>query len=99
MEAVLAGWRILGVGPRTIELFQEELASAKMVLWNGPLGGEMDLFPKETFAIASTLAELDAETVIGGRRDGGCCEPAGHCGPNDPRVDGWRRLPDVYGGR
>lgn len=38
-----------------------------MVLWNGPLGVfEMDPFAKGTFAIAGTLAELDAETITGG---------------------------------
>jgi phosphoglycerate kinase len=60
-------WRILDIGPRSVELFQEKLESAKMVLWNGPLGVfEMDPFAKGTFAIAGTLAELDAETITGG---------------------------------
>jgi phosphoglycerate kinase len=67
VDQVPAGWRILDVGPRSVELFQEKLESAKMVLWNGPLGVfEMDPFAKGTFAIAGTLAELDAETITGG---------------------------------
>lgn len=67
VDQVPAGWRILDVGPRTVELFREKLESAKMVLWNGPLGVfEMDPFAKGTFAIAGTLAELDAETITGG---------------------------------
>jgi phosphoglycerate kinase len=67
VDQVPVDWRILDIGPRSVELFQEKLESAKMVLWNGPLGVfEMDPFAKGTFAIAGTLAELDAETITGG---------------------------------
>ena len=67
VDQVPADWRILDIGPRSVELFQKKLEPAKMVLWNGPLGVfEMDAFAKGTFAIAGTLAELDAETITGG---------------------------------
>lgn len=67
VDQVPLDWRILDIGPRTVELFQTKLRSAKMVLWNGPLGVfEMDPFAKGTFAIAGTLAELGAETITGG---------------------------------
>ena len=62
-----AGWRILDIGPHTVEAYQSILADAKTVLWNGPMGVfEMSNFAKGTFAIAETLAELDATTVVGG---------------------------------
>jgi len=62
------GWMGLDIGPKTIELFQKELASAKTVLWNGPLGVfEMDPFAGGTKAIASYLAGLKGcTTVVGG---------------------------------
>jgi len=62
------GWMGLDIGPKTIELFKKELASAKTVLWNGPLGVfEMDPFAGGTKAIASYLAGLKGcTTVVGG---------------------------------
>lgn len=64
---VPAGWRILDIGPKTIEKYQGLLKDAKTVLWNGPMGVfEMSNFAKGTFAIAETLASLDATTVVGG---------------------------------
>ncbi len=64
---VPSGWRILDIGPRTIEKYRDILSDAKTVLWNGPMGVfEMSNFAKGTFAIAETLASLDATTVVGG---------------------------------
>jgi 3-phosphoglycerate kinase len=62
------GWMGLDVGPKTVELFKKELASAKTVLWNGPLGVfEMDPFAGGTKAIATFLAGLKGcTTVVGG---------------------------------
>jgi phosphoglycerate kinase len=65
---VPAGWRILDVGPRTLELFKERLEDAHTVVWNGPMGVfEFDKFAKGTEAVARMLADLpDAVTIIGG---------------------------------
>jgi phosphoglycerate kinase len=61
------GWQILDIGPRTIEKYRKILKEARTVLWNGPMGVfEMPNFARGTFAIAETLAELDATTVVGG---------------------------------
>jgi phosphoglycerate kinase len=61
-------WRILDVGPRTLELFQERLEGAKTVVWNGPMGVfEFPKFAQGTEAVARMLAALhDATTIIGG---------------------------------
>jgi 3-phosphoglycerate kinase len=58
----------LDIGPVSIDLFKGELADAKTIFWNGPVGVfEMENFAKGTLAIADTLANLkDATTVIGG---------------------------------
>jgi phosphoglycerate kinase len=66
-NAVLAGWRILDIGPKTIKSFESALNGANMVFWNGPLGVfEMATFAKGTVAVAEMLAKLDATTIIGG---------------------------------
>jgi len=61
-------WRILDIGPRTLELFQERLAGARTVVWNGPMGVfEFPKFAMGTEAVARMLAALqDATTIIGG---------------------------------
>jgi 3-phosphoglycerate kinase len=62
------GWMGLDIGPKSIELFTKELASAKTVLWNGPLGVfEMEPFAKGTKGVAEFLAGLKGcTTVVGG---------------------------------
>ena len=61
------GWEGFDIGEKTIEMFKDELKSAKTVVWNGPLGlFEFDQFAIGTNAIAHALAELDATTIIGG---------------------------------
>ncbi len=67
VDRVPADWKILDIGPQTVDLFKEKLAPAKMVIWNGPLGAfETDPFAEGTIAVARILAELDAATIIGG---------------------------------
>ena len=57
----------LDIGPKTVALYAEELAKAKTVVWNGPMGVfEMPNFAKGTKAVAEALAQSEAVTVIGG---------------------------------
>src|SRR5438477_2741561 len=61
------GWQNLDAGPETIARFTGEIAIAKTILWNGPLGVfEIPDFAKGTFAIAHALARSNATTIIGG---------------------------------
>jgi phosphoglycerate kinase len=63
-------WMALDIGPKTIELFNNEIIGAKTVVWNGPMGVfEMQKFANGTNAIANTLVEATqkgATTIIGG---------------------------------
>lgn len=57
----------LDIGTKTAELFAEAVKSAKTVVWNGPMGVfENPIFAKGTIAVAESLAETDATTIIGG---------------------------------
>ncbi|MBC8450041.1 MAG: phosphoglycerate kinase [Chloroflexi bacterium] len=77
-DAVPAGWRILDIGPATVVRYQQALAPAKTVVWNGPLGVfEFPRFAAGTLAIARSLAGLDAVTVIGGGDSAAAVQQAG----------------------
>ncbi len=78
VDKVPAGWRVLDIGPKSIEKFGEILKTAKLVVWNGPMGVfEFPKFAEGTFAIARLLAELDAITVIGGGDSASAVKKAG----------------------
>ncbi len=67
MGPVPEGWRILDIGPETIENFAKVISAAGTVVWNGPMGVfEMPNFAKGTFGVAKAVAESDAVSVIGG---------------------------------
>jgi phosphoglycerate kinase len=55
------------IGPKTVETFAREIAQAKTIFWNGPLGlFEVDLFARGTIEIAKKVAESGAVVVVGG---------------------------------
>ncbi len=57
----------LDIGPRTRKLFAEEIAKARTVFWNGPMGVfEIDAFAEGTMAVANAVADNDGLSVIGG---------------------------------
>ncbi len=57
----------LDIGEKTAALFADAVKSAKTVVWNGPMGVfENPILAKGTIAVAKSLAETDATTIIGG---------------------------------
>ncbi len=78
VDKIPAGWRMLDVGPKTIEVYKTVLGTARLVVWNGPVGVfEMPKFAEGTFAIARLLAESKATTVIGGGDSASAVKKAG----------------------
>jgi phosphoglycerate kinase len=71
----------LDIGPKTIELFRRDLASAKMIIWNGPLGMfEKPAFAAGTLGVAKAVAaatEAGATTIVGGGDSVAAVEEAG----------------------
>jgi phosphoglycerate kinase len=67
-EPIPPNMMALDIGPQTIEAFSEEVARARTILWNGPMGVfELPPFAKGTFKIAQAVAEnAGAITIVGG---------------------------------
>ena len=78
VEKIPAGWRMMDVGPKTLELYKRALDGARLVVWNGPVGVfEMPKFAEGTFALAKLLAASGATTVIGGGDSASAVKKAG----------------------
>jgi phosphoglycerate kinase len=80
-DKVQPGWRILDIGPATVEAFRESLADARTIVWNGTLGvAEWPAFAGGTDAIIDILARhtrAGATTIIGGGDSAAAVQAAG----------------------
>jgi len=69
----------LDIGPKTIEAFSSEIAKAKTVVWNGPMGVfEFEKFAVGTKAIAKAVADSGAISIIGGGDSAAAVEQLGY---------------------
>ncbi len=60
-------WMALDIGPASTIYFQEALADARTIVWNGPMGAfEMDAFSRGTFAMCHSVASSHALSITGG---------------------------------
>jgi phosphoglycerate kinase len=67
VQEINAKWKGLDIGPATITLFTEVLNNAKTIVWNGPMGVfEIDAFGRGTSALAHSVANSYAVTIVGG---------------------------------
>jgi phosphoglycerate kinase len=67
-ENIPDGWEGVDIGPESVKLFAAEIAKAKTVIWNGPMGVfEIKESSKGSFDVAAAIAEnTSAKTIIGG---------------------------------
>jgi phosphoglycerate kinase len=67
-ESIPDGWEGVDIGPESVKLFAAEIAKAKTVIWNGPMGVfEIQESSKGSFDVAAAIAEnTSAKTIIGG---------------------------------
>ena len=67
MGPVPDGWRIMDIGPQTVEAYAKAIRGAKTVVWNGPMGVfEFPRFAEGTFGVARAVADSDATSIVGG---------------------------------
>ena len=67
VAAIPDGWRILDIGPKTVEAYAKVLKTAGTVVWNGPMGVfEFPRFAQGTFDVAKAVAESSAVSIVGG---------------------------------
>jgi phosphoglycerate kinase len=80
-DRIPAGMKGVDIGPRSVERFRRELAGARTVVWNGPMGVfEIAATAAGTFAVARIMADITAAgavTVIGGGDSAAAIETAG----------------------
>jgi phosphoglycerate kinase len=78
------GWMGLDIGPKTVELFRQEVAKAKTIVWNGPLGMfEKPAFAQGTLAMARAVAaatQAGATSIVGGGDSVSAVEQSGVAG-------------------
>ena len=73
------GWMGLDIGPKTIELFSENIKGAGTVVWNGPMGvSEWKNFAAGTESVANAVAESGAISIIGGGDSAAAVEKLGY---------------------
>ncbi|MEA4923359.1 MAG: phosphoglycerate kinase [Eubacteriaceae bacterium] len=66
-ESIPADMMGMDIGPKTRDIFAEEIKTAETIVWNGPMGVfEMPNFAEGTKAVAKAMAGSSAVTVIGG---------------------------------
>ncbi len=66
-DGIESGWMGMDIGPQTARLYGEKIGKAGTVVWNGPMGVfEMKPFAAGTLAVARSLAESSALSIIGG---------------------------------
>lgn len=64
---VPGNWRILDIGPDTLDVFGKIISESKTVVWNGPMGVfEFPVFAEGTFKLAKLISESEAITIVGG---------------------------------
>jgi len=73
-----ATWMGVDIGPRTLAAYEGEIAGAKLIVWNGPMGVfEMPPFARGTIELARAVAASSATSIVGGGDSAQAIQSAG----------------------
>lgn len=76
--AIPDGWMGVDIGPKTLKLYAQEIAKAKTIFWNGPMGVfETEAFSSGTFGVAKAISESSSTSVVGGGDSAAAAEASG----------------------
>ena len=66
-ENIPAGLKGIDIGPATVDAYKKEIAAAKTIVWNGPMGVfEIPAFAEGTMQVANAVADSDSVSIVGG---------------------------------
>ena len=78
VKKVPPGWRVLDIGPQTLDTFKREVDGAGTVFWNGPMGVfEMPPFAAGTMELARAIAQSSSVSIVGGGDSAAAIRQAG----------------------
>jgi len=78
VDQVPGGWRVLDIGPETLEAFSKTVEQARTVFWNGPMGVfELAPFAAGTVGLATAIAQSEAVSIVGGGDSAAALRQAG----------------------
>ena len=78
VKKVPLGWRVLDIGPQTLDTFKREVGGAGTVFWNGPMGVfEMPPFAAGTMELARAIAQSSSVSIVGGGDSAAAIRQAG----------------------
>jgi phosphoglycerate kinase len=98
VDQVPAGWMILDIGPRSVELFADRLRGAGTIVWNGPVGvAEIPEFAAGTRAVGEAIAASGAYSLVGGGDTAAAVEQLGLSGFSHVSTGGGATLEAMEG--
>ncbi len=66
-QPIPEGWKGLDIGPGTVAAYRTEIAKARTIVWNGPMGVfEVEPFHEGTVEIAKAVARSQGMSIVGG---------------------------------
>ena len=78
-ESIKDGFMGLDIGPKSLQLFIDEVKKSKTIVWNGPMGVfEVKGFDKGTYGLAEAIALSDAVSVVGGGDSASAAKKSGY---------------------
>jgi phosphoglycerate kinase len=98
VDGIEPGWKILDIGPATVELLKDRVREAGTIVWNGPAGvAEITEFAAGTKALGEAIAASSAYSLIGGGDTAAAVEKLGLSGFSHVSTGGGATLEAMEG--